>query len=85
MTSEVTYQLRNGVAWLTISRPEARNSLNKAVRNGAFAGVRRFTEDDAANAPLSVTAGKGSTILTAGYSLRASRSSGSNPSGPRCI
>jgi len=27
MTSELTYQLRNGVAWLTINRPEARNSL----------------------------------------------------------
>ena len=30
----VTYEVRNGVAWLTINRPEARNSLNKAVRDG---------------------------------------------------
>lgn len=37
----VDYEVRNGVAWLTINRPEARNSLNKAVRDGLFDGVRR--------------------------------------------
>ena len=32
MTSELTYQLRDGVARLTLNRPEARNSLNTAAR-----------------------------------------------------
>ena len=41
----VRYELRNGVAWLTIDRPEARNALNRAVRDGLFAGVRRFNAD----------------------------------------
>jgi 1,4-dihydroxy-2-naphthoyl-CoA synthase len=47
MTSEVTYQLRNGVAWLNVNRPGARNSLNTAVRDGLVAGVRWFNDDDA--------------------------------------
>jgi enoyl-CoA hydratase/carnithine racemase len=44
----VSYQVRNGVAWLTIERPEARNALNKAVRDGLFDGVRTFNADDTA-------------------------------------
>ncbi len=42
----VTYEVRNGVAWLTMNRPEARNALNKALREGLFEAVRRFNEDD---------------------------------------
>jgi hypothetical protein len=43
MTDAVSYRMENGVAWLTIERPEARNALNAAVRTGLFAGTRRFT------------------------------------------
>ena len=39
------YEVADGVAWLTINRPEARNALNKAVRDGLWAGVRRFNAD----------------------------------------
>jgi enoyl-CoA hydratase/carnithine racemase len=35
MTDAVSYRVVNGVAWLTIERPEARNALNAAVRTGA--------------------------------------------------
>ena len=48
MTDAVSYQVENGVAWLTIERPEARNALNAAVRTGLYAGARRFNEDDTA-------------------------------------
>jgi enoyl-CoA hydratase/carnithine racemase len=58
MTSEVTYQLRNGVAWLTINRPEARNSLNTAVRDGFVAGVRWFNDDDAVKVLVLTGAGR---------------------------
>ena len=45
MTGAVSYRVENGVAWLTIERPEARNALNAAVREGLFAGARRFNDD----------------------------------------
>ena len=48
MTEAVSYRVEGGVAWLTIERPEARNALNAAVREGLWAGVRRFNEDDTA-------------------------------------
>ena len=37
---EVLYEVDDRVAWLTINRPEARNALNKAVRDGLRHGVR---------------------------------------------
>ena len=58
MTSEVTYQLRNGVAWLNVNRPEARNSLNTAVRDGFVAGVRWFNDDDAVKVLVLTGAGR---------------------------
>ncbi|MCV7229981.1 enoyl-CoA hydratase/isomerase family protein [Mycolicibacterium komossense] len=64
----VTYELRNGVAWLTIDRPEARNSLNKAVRDGLFDGVRRFNGDDAAK--VLVLTGVGEKAFCAGGDLK---------------
>ena len=41
----VRCEVVDGVAWLTIDRPEARNALNKAVRDGLFAGAHRFNAD----------------------------------------
>lgn len=38
----VRHEVVDGVAWLTINRPETRNAPNKAVRDGLFAGVHRF-------------------------------------------
>lgn len=64
----VTYELRDGVAWLTINRPEARNSLNKAVRDGLFDGVRRFNADDAAK--VLVLTGAGNRAFCAGGDLK---------------
>ena len=36
---EVLYEVDDRVAWLTINRPEARNALNKAVRDGLREGI----------------------------------------------
>lgn len=68
MTADITYEVRNGVAWLTINRPEARNSLNESVRDGLFAGVRRFNEDDAAK--VLVLTGAGRKAFCAGGDLK---------------
>jgi enoyl-CoA hydratase/carnithine racemase len=64
----VDYEVRNGVAWLTINRPEARNSLNKAVRDGLFDGVRAFNDDDTAK--VLVLTGAGDKAFCAGGDLK---------------
>jgi len=48
MGDAVSYQLEDGVAWLVIERPEARNAINQAVGRGLWEGFRRFEEDPAA-------------------------------------
>lgn len=63
-----TYELRGPVAWLTINRPEARNALNSEVREGLFAGARRFNDDDAAK--VLVLTGAGDRAFCAGGDLK---------------
>jgi enoyl-CoA hydratase/carnithine racemase len=57
-----------GVAWLTIDRPEARNALSQAVREGLFDGVRRFNADD--QAAVLVLTGAGDRAFCAGGDLK---------------
>jgi enoyl-CoA hydratase/carnithine racemase len=64
----VSYLLDNGVAWLTIQRPEARNALSKAVRDGLWAGVRRFNSDH--DARVLVMTGAGDEAFCAGGDLK---------------
>ena len=68
MTDAVSYRVANGVAWLTIERPEARNALNAAVRTGLYAGVRRFNDDDTAK--VLVLTGAGEKAFCAGGDLK---------------
>ena len=67
-TEVVIYDVRNGVAWLTINRPEAHNALNTAVRDGLFSGVRRFNDDD--EAKVLVLTGAGEKAFCAGGDLK---------------
>ena len=62
MTEAVSYTVVNGVAWLTIERPEARNALNQAVRDGLWDGTRRFNADDSARI-LVLTGSRGRGLL----------------------
>ena len=48
MGEAVTYEFQDGVVWLVIDRPEARNAINQAVSDGLWAGFRRFEEDPGA-------------------------------------
>jgi len=64
----VTYELIDGVAWLTINRPAARNCLSRAVREGLFAGVTRFNDDAAAQ--VLVLTGEGDRAFCAGGDLK---------------
>jgi enoyl-CoA hydratase/carnithine racemase len=45
MSEAVTYELEDGVVWLVIDRPEARNAINRAVADGLWQGFRRFEGD----------------------------------------
>src|SRR4051812_8622657 len=68
MTDAVTYALRGPVAWLTINRPEARNALSRAVRDGLHEGVHRFNADD--RAKVLVLTGAGDKAFCAGGDLK---------------
>lgn len=63
----VTYELRGRVAWVTINRPEARNAMNRAVREGLFAATQRFNNDSAA--ACMVLTGAGDVAFSAGGDL----------------
>ncbi len=64
----VSYEVVDGVAWVTINRPEARNALNAAVRQGLFDTVRRFNGDDSAK--VLVLTGAGDKAFCAGGDLK---------------
>ncbi|GLZ48119.1 putative enoyl-CoA dehydratase/isomerase [Actinomycetospora sp. NBRC 106375] len=66
--SAVRYEVTDGVAWLTIDRPEARNALSKDVRDGLFDGVHRFNAD--AEARVLVLTGAGDKAFCAGGDLK---------------
>jgi enoyl-CoA hydratase/carnithine racemase len=68
MSNAVRYEVTDGVAWLTIDRPEARNALNKAVRNGLWDGTRRFNADDRAR--VLILTGAGTKAFSAGGDLK---------------
>ncbi len=68
MSEAVRYEVDRGVAWLTIDRPDARNALGKAVREGLFAGVRRFNDDP--EAKVLVLTGAGDKAFCAGGDLK---------------
>ena len=64
----VRYEVVERVAWLTIDRPEARNALNAAVRQGLWDGFRRFADDD--EAAVAVLTGAGDKAFCAGGDLK---------------
>lgn len=64
----VTYEVDDGVAWLTIDRPEARNALSRDVRDGLWEGTRRFVDDD--SAAVLVLTGAGEKAFCAGGDLK---------------
>jgi enoyl-CoA hydratase/carnithine racemase len=68
MNDVVKYELADKVAWLTIDRPEARNALSKAVRDGLWAGFRRFAADE--DAAVLVLTGAGEKAFCAGGDLK---------------
>ena len=64
----VRYSVEDGVAWLVIDRPEARNAIDRAVGQGLWDGFRRFDADDAAK--VLVLTGAGEAAFCAGADLK---------------
>ena len=64
----VTYRVDDGIAWVTIDRPEARNALDAATRRGLWAATRRFVADD--QALVLVLTGTGEQAFCAGADLK---------------
>lgn len=62
--SSVLYDRRGPVAWVQINRPEARNALNLAVREGLFDATRRFAADN--DAAVMVLTGVGDVFCAGG-------------------
>jgi enoyl-CoA hydratase/carnithine racemase len=67
-TEAVLYEIRDQVAWITINRPEARNALNKAARDGIRDAFVRFNADD--DAAVAVLTGAGDRAFCAGGDLK---------------
>jgi enoyl-CoA hydratase/carnithine racemase len=68
MAEAVRYAVEDGVAWLVIDRPEARNAINRAVGEGLWDGFRRFEADPAA--AVLVLTGAGDAAFCAGADLK---------------
>jgi enoyl-CoA hydratase/carnithine racemase len=67
MGEAASYRVEDGVAWLVIDRPEARNAINRAVAEGLWAGFRGFEADP--DAAVLVLTGNGEAFC-AGADLK---------------
>ncbi len=68
MTDAVLYDVRDGMAIITINRPEQRNCLSQEVREGLFAAWDRFEKDGAAR--IAILTGSGEQAFCAGGDLK---------------
>ncbi len=65
---QLLYEVSDGIATITINRPDARNALNQVVRDGIRSAITAFSADDAAKV-LIITA-TGSVAFCAGADLK---------------
>jgi enoyl-CoA hydratase/carnithine racemase len=68
MNDVVLYERTGPVVWVTMNRPEARNALNRALREGLFSAIRRFDADP--DAMVLVLTGAGDLAFSAGGDLK---------------
>jgi enoyl-CoA hydratase/carnithine racemase len=68
MAEAIVYENRGRVAILTINRPEARNAINRDVREGLAVAWERFAKDETAHA--AILTGAGDKAFCAGADLK---------------
>jgi enoyl-CoA hydratase/carnithine racemase len=65
MSSEVLiYEVDDGLAWITLNRPDARNALNAELRAALWDAFRRFAGDD--DARVAILRGSGPVFCAGG-------------------
>ena len=64
----VLFEVTDGVAWVTINRPEVRNAINQAVSEGLAAAWDRVEADD--DIAVAVLTGAGEAAFSAGADLK---------------
>lgn len=67
-SDEVLYEVNNGVALVTLNRPQAMNAINRALRGRLYEVMRMADGDGAVNAV--VLTGAGTRAFTAGLDLK---------------
>lgn len=65
---ELLYEVVDSIATITINRPDARNALNSAVRDGIRASLELFTRDD--HAKVLIITAAGNVAFSAGADLK---------------
>jgi enoyl-CoA hydratase/carnithine racemase len=66
--NELHYELSEGIATITINRPQARNALNEMVREGIHSAMQEFNNDD--NAKVFLLTAAGDLAFSAGADLK---------------
>jgi enoyl-CoA hydratase/carnithine racemase len=74
MNEAILYQMRGSVAVITINRPESRNAINRAVREGLTAAWQRFEADPGAR--VAILTGAGGQAFCAGMDLKEASATG---------
>ncbi len=74
MSDEILYEKQGPVAVITINRPEARNAINRGVREGLFEAWRRVEEED--DVLAAILTGAGDRAFCAGADLKEMSSTG---------
>jgi enoyl-CoA hydratase/carnithine racemase len=64
----ISYELSDGIATITIDRPEAMNALNTAARDGLWAAFRRFVDEE--EALVAILTATGEKVFCAGGDLK---------------
>ena len=80
MSDEVLYELDGQIALITLNRPEKRNALNAAVREGLWDAWRRFENDDGVR--VAILTGAGDKAFCAGADLKEMSESKRGPPPP---
>jgi len=59
MSEQMLFRVEDGVAWLVMNRPEARNAMNMEMRTVYFEALQQCAEDEAIRAVVLTGTGKG--------------------------